>query len=149
MPKALPGSETRKPDDYEFYLETILEAPRGQRQIWNGGEYIPAWKTGPSANIYPCAGGNCGAAGRTGRRVCGRQVRGPAATGRAAMAPAGQLPAPRAADRVKADPMDRRPPPSLLDPVEAGAQDGGVAQEVVESRIVSGGRSGSGPTGPD
>jgi hypothetical protein len=29
MPKALPGSETRKPDDFEFYLETILEAPRG------------------------------------------------------------------------------------------------------------------------
>src|SRR5207244_2065414 len=57
MPKALPGSETRKVDDYEFYLETILEAPRGPRPIWNGSEYVPAWKSGPSANLYPCPGG--------------------------------------------------------------------------------------------
>jgi pilus assembly protein CpaC len=57
MPKALPGSETRKPDDFEFYLETVLEAPRGQRMIWAGHEYIPAWKSGPSADIYPCPGG--------------------------------------------------------------------------------------------
>jgi pilus assembly protein CpaC len=57
MPKVLPGAETRKPDDCEFYLETILEAPRGQRQIWAGGEYQPAWKNGPSASIYPCPGG--------------------------------------------------------------------------------------------
>ncbi|MBO0699316.1 MAG: hypothetical protein J2P46_13045, partial [Zavarzinella sp.] len=56
LPKALPGSETRKPDDCEFYLETILEAPRGPRQVWNGYEYIPAWKAGPSAKIYPCPG---------------------------------------------------------------------------------------------
>ena len=61
MPKGMPGSETRKPDDHEFYLESILEAPRGQRQIWQGGEYVPAWKSGPSANLYPCAGnGGCG-----------------------------------------------------------------------------------------
>jgi pilus assembly protein CpaC len=58
MPKALPGSETRKPDDYEFYCETILEAPRGSRTIWAGTEYIPAWKSGPSADIYPCPGGS-------------------------------------------------------------------------------------------
>jgi len=58
LPKALPGSETRKPDDYEFYCETILEAPRGTRTIWAGTEYIPAWKSGPSADIYPCPGGS-------------------------------------------------------------------------------------------
>jgi pilus assembly protein CpaC len=58
MPKGLPGSETRKPDDYEFYLETILEAPRGQRPIWNGLEYVPAWKSSNSANLYPCPGGS-------------------------------------------------------------------------------------------
>jgi pilus assembly protein CpaC len=65
MPKALPGSETRKPDDFEFYLETILEAPRGQRQIWAGYQYTPAWQTGPSSAIYPCVGGTgpYGAAG--------------------------------------------------------------------------------------
>jgi pilus assembly protein CpaC len=57
MPKALPGAETRKPDDCEFYLETILEAPRGQRNIFEGGTYTPAWKSGPSANLYPCGSG--------------------------------------------------------------------------------------------
>jgi len=63
MPKALPGAETRKPDDCEFYLETILEAPRGQREIFQGGTYTPAWKNGPSANLYPCGGGGYGMGG--------------------------------------------------------------------------------------
>jgi len=63
MPKALPGAETRKPDDFEFYLETILEAPRGQRQIWNGWEYVPAWKSSNSAHLYPCPGGAMNGAG--------------------------------------------------------------------------------------
>ena len=58
MPKALPGSETRKPDDFEFYLETVIEAPRGPRQIWDGIRYVPAWKSGPSADLYPCPGGS-------------------------------------------------------------------------------------------
>lgn len=57
MPKALPGSETRKLDDFEFYLESILEAPRGQRAIWEKGHYVPAWQAGASAGTYPCAGG--------------------------------------------------------------------------------------------
>lgn len=61
MPKALPGSETRKLDDFEFYLESILEAPRGQRAIWEKGHYVPAWQAGASAGTYPCAGGaGCG-----------------------------------------------------------------------------------------
>jgi pilus assembly protein CpaC len=62
LPKGLPGSETRKPDDFEFYMETILEAPRGQRPIWNGHEYVPAWKSAPSADLYPCPNG-CPAGG--------------------------------------------------------------------------------------
>jgi pilus assembly protein CpaC len=112
MPKAMPGSETRKPDDYEFYLEAILEAPRGQRQIWNGGEYVPAWKSGPSANIYPCAGGNCGAGAYGG---CGDGKCGPAnGNGRPMMAPPTSLPA-REPPTVRADPLVA-PPSSLLDP---------------------------------
>jgi hypothetical protein len=37
----LPGQETRSPDDFELFLERILEAPRGQR---NPGvpNYVPA-----------------------------------------------------------------------------------------------------------
>jgi pilus assembly protein CpaC len=111
MPKGMPGSETRKPDDYEFYLEAILEAPRGQRQIWQGGEYVPAWKSGPSANLYPCAGnGGCGTGAYGG---CADGKCGPATTGygRPPMAaPPTSLPA-REPPTVRAD-----PPSSLLDP---------------------------------
>lgn len=64
LPQGLPGSETRKPDDFEFYLETMLEAPRGQRPIWNGKEYIPAWKSSSSANVFPCADGKCATGAR-------------------------------------------------------------------------------------
>src|SRR5262249_34205590 len=39
VPKRLPGRETRNPDDYEFFLENILEAPRGQRKVFNNHCY--------------------------------------------------------------------------------------------------------------
>ena len=42
VPKRLPGRETRNPDDYELFLENILEAPRGQRKVWNGRCYNAA-----------------------------------------------------------------------------------------------------------
>ena len=32
-PKILPGQETRSPDDFELFLEGILEAPRGPRVV--------------------------------------------------------------------------------------------------------------------
>lgn len=56
IPRFLPGRETRIPDDYELFLEGILEAPRGQRTVCFGNE--PGWKAahmnGPSAGLYPC-----------------------------------------------------------------------------------------------
>ena len=58
MPKALPGAETRRPDDFEFYLESVLEAPRGQRPIFQGGEYSTDWKSSATAATDPCANGN-------------------------------------------------------------------------------------------
>ena len=111
MPKPLPGSETRKPDDYEFYLEAILEAPRGQRQIWNGSEYVPAWKSGPSANLYPCAGGGYGAAG------CADGKCAPGTNGshsKVSTSPPSSLPV-REPPMVQADPLT---PPSLLEPIK-------------------------------
>ena len=103
MPKALPGSETRKPDDYEFYLETILEAPRGQRQIWNGLRVHAGLEERPVGQHVPVCGWELWGRRRTGR-VCGRQVRRPGRTGdgrsddgRPADQPAGA----RAADRVR------------------------------------------------
>lgn len=54
VPKVLPGQETRSPDDFELFLEGILEAPRGQREICPNKHYVPAYKNGPTAAVYPC-----------------------------------------------------------------------------------------------
>ena len=108
MPKVLPGSETRKPDDFEFYLETILEAPRGPRPIWNGTEYVPAWKSGPSANIYPCPGGAGGAGCATGK--CATPAGGPVIV-KPTGGPVIEGPT------VQVDPLVS-PPPSLLEPMK-------------------------------
>lgn len=59
VPGRLPGRETRNPDDYELFLENILEAPRGQRKVWNGLHYNAAWKCDPTSTIFPCAGSVC------------------------------------------------------------------------------------------
>jgi pilus assembly protein CpaC len=55
--KYLPGQETRSPDDFELFLERILEAPRGQRDVFVDHRYVPAYKNGPTADKYPCP--NC------------------------------------------------------------------------------------------
>ena len=44
LPKLLPGQETRTPDDFELFLEGILEAPRGPRKVIQDRRYIPAFK---------------------------------------------------------------------------------------------------------
>ncbi len=59
LPRRLPGRETREPDDYELFLENILEAPRGQRKVWNGRCYNAAYKCDPTAAIFPCVGDVC------------------------------------------------------------------------------------------
>ncbi|MBX9584501.1 MAG: type II and III secretion system protein, partial [Gemmataceae bacterium] len=53
VPKRLPGRETRSPDDYELFLEGLLEAPRGQRRVWNGRCYQAAYKNDPSVTGVP------------------------------------------------------------------------------------------------
>jgi pilus assembly protein CpaC len=59
IPKFLPGRETRVPDDFEFFCELILEAPRGPRSVGLAPHtYTPAFRNAPS--IYPCASGHCG-----------------------------------------------------------------------------------------
>jgi pilus assembly protein CpaC len=55
--KLLPGQETRTPDDFELFLEGILEAPRGRRDVNHGRKYVPAWQNHPSALCYPCGAG--------------------------------------------------------------------------------------------
>jgi pilus assembly protein CpaC len=80
-PKLLPGQETRNPDDFELFLEQILEAPRGPRAVVKNGHYEPAFKGSPTMAVFPCAGsspcsGNgCGRSGAsTGCSPCGAGV---------------------------------------------------------------------------
>src|SRR5262249_40910763 len=95
-PKLLPGQETRTPDDFELFLEGILEAPRGSREVCPDGRYVPAYKHSPSAATFPCAGGNgCGggscAAPCASPSIPGGGVSAEAA-GHAAVAPVGDAP---------------------------------------------------------
>ncbi len=92
--RCLPGQETRRPDDFELFLEGILEAPRGPRQVFQDRHYVPAFKNGPTNELFPCAGGNCGAGQGTangcGPRGCTTPKGAPVPP-----APPGQAPAPR------------------------------------------------------
>jgi len=49
----LPGQGTRSPDDFELFLEGILEAPRGPQTPFNG-RYVPASKAACDSQ-GPCA----------------------------------------------------------------------------------------------
>ncbi|MEJ5274345.1 MAG: hypothetical protein WHU94_00410 [Thermogemmata sp.] len=40
-------------------MENILEAPRGQRKVWNGRCYNAPYKCDPTAAIFPCVGDVC------------------------------------------------------------------------------------------
>jgi pilus assembly protein CpaC len=81
-PCKLPGMETRTPDDFELFLELILEAPRGQREVFPDKKYKAAWTNDPSANKFPCGGGACA----TG--TCGSPAGGCATCGQPAVMPA-------------------------------------------------------------
>lgn len=59
LPKYLPAEETRSPDDFELFLEGILEAPRGPRTALCGISYIASHHNGPTAGAYPCADSGC------------------------------------------------------------------------------------------
>jgi pilus assembly protein CpaC len=66
LTKCLPGQESRSPSDFELFLEGILEAPRGPRQVFQNHHYVPAFKNGPTNELFPCAGGRGGAGCATG-----------------------------------------------------------------------------------
>lgn len=55
MPRRLPGQETRTADDYELFLEGILEAPRGTRVVRDGLRFNPAYKGSPTTGTLPNA----------------------------------------------------------------------------------------------
>jgi pilus assembly protein CpaC len=82
-PCKLPGLETRSPDDFELFLELILEAPRGQREVFPDKKYKAAWQNDITANRFPCGGSTCatGTCGQTGGgcATCGQPAAAPAA----------------------------------------------------------------------
>jgi pilus assembly protein CpaC len=126
--KVLPGQETRTADDFELFLEGILEAPRGPRQLCQGGHYIPAFKNSSTTDLFPCAGkGTCGAgcgagpaANPAGPGALPGHVTGPTSpvTPAAAIAPAAEVPAQPAAS--EAAPAPGTEPPAAK-PADAAA----------------------------
>ncbi len=80
IPHILPGQETRNPDDFELFLEQILEAPRGPRKVFVDHQYIAPYKNGPTAKEIPCAGGT-GAGGAGGNCASGNCASGTGGTG--------------------------------------------------------------------
>lgn len=47
-------------DDYELFLENILNVPRGQRKVWNGKVYDGVFRpAGAAPATCPCPGGVC------------------------------------------------------------------------------------------
>src|SRR5439155_2054607 len=43
-PRVLPGQAARNPSDLELYIEGIVEAPRGPRDLSPNKTYVPAFK---------------------------------------------------------------------------------------------------------
>jgi pilus assembly protein CpaC len=94
FPKCLPGMETRTPDDFELFLEGILEAPRGQRSVCEGKVYVPAYMHSPTVEQFPCGDhGMWNGHGHGGRRLgncssgnCGHSAAGAASDGHRAAA---------------------------------------------------------------
>ncbi|MCE9530661.1 MAG: hypothetical protein K8T89_05960 [Planctomycetes bacterium] len=81
VPGKLPGRESRSPDDFEMYLEGMLELPRGQRNVFENKHYKGAWKNSPTAAAFPCGAGiyghgNCA----TGNGACANGTCATAAT---------------------------------------------------------------------
>jgi pilus assembly protein CpaC len=80
VPRRVPGRETRSPDDYELFLESLIEAPRGQRRIHNGRCYVPSYQCDPTVNKFPCIGNLCtGPNGGGCAGGCGAPAHGPVA----------------------------------------------------------------------
>ena len=73
LPGRLPTKLTRTPDDFELFLEQLLELPRGPRQVCGpDGCYSAGYKNGPTASQIPCAGtGGCGIRGAGGACASG------------------------------------------------------------------------------
>jgi len=72
LPERLPTRLTRNPDDFELFLEQLLELPRGQRQTCGpNGCYQAGYHNGPTAGAFPCGDATGSLRGRAGCSTCG------------------------------------------------------------------------------
>lgn len=141
--KVLPGQETRMPDDFELFLEGILEAPRGPREVCQDFHYVPAFKNSPSMEVYPCTGNGTGLGrghgiGGCGPNGCGvpspvvspahptmtAPVNSPAALGPTVLPPLGvsATPRPNPAAQLPGTPLPPLNPAPVSGPVLGGQQ---------------------------
>jgi pilus assembly protein CpaC len=117
-PCKLPGLETRTPDDFELFLELILEAPRGQRQVFEDKKYKGAWTNDPSANRFPCGGSGACATGTCGSpnggcATCGQPAAAPTTVAQPASLPPAAPVVPAGTGQAPADPPDIVPAVAL------------------------------------
>lgn len=130
LPKLLPGEETRKPDDYELFLEGILEAPRGSRVPFPDRHFVPAYKNGPTAGLFPCASdGRNGRCGPQGQQAAMPISDPPAPVSKPPVAAVEAKPVPPVAATPPTAPTDAgttssatNPPPNAAPPAEADKQ---------------------------
>jgi pilus assembly protein CpaC len=112
-PKVVPGQETRSPDDFELFLEGILEAPRGQREVLADWHYVAPYKNSPSASAFPCGGGANGGGACNGGSCATGACGGPVVGGPSTADPAGHVtasqPLPAAGASAGAMPEPGRP----------------------------------------
>jgi pilus assembly protein CpaC len=121
-PKVLPGMETRSPDDFELFLEGILEAPRGQREVCPGGTYKAAYKNDRSASVFPCGVSGCG----TGSCGVNGSSGGMIHVGSTAPSPAPQTPTPLPKAAIEATPAPLPAESSAPAALPAGVDEPGV-----------------------
>jgi pilus assembly protein CpaC len=126
LTKFLPGQETRSPDDFELFLEGILEAPRGPRDVWQGHHYVPAYRNGPTSGVFPCAGNGHGGNGNGGC-ANGNCANGNCAGSETAVPTAGSgvptTPTPAVPVMTPAAQRTTIPPASTTPPVSTGVVD--------------------------
>jgi pilus assembly protein CpaC len=116
IPKYLPGRETRSPDDFELFLEGIMEAPRGPRVVSaHPSQYKGAHMNSPNAGAIPCAG--AGYLGSTGAGCAGGQCGAGPAVGYP-IAPAAAAPA---AYETRVGDLPAAPLPHAVAPAAAPA----------------------------
>ena len=76
LPHRLPTQHTRNADNFELFVEQLLELPRGQRQICGpDGRYVAGHKNGPTAGVFPCGDEVSCRHGLKGCATCGPLLR--------------------------------------------------------------------------